>query len=84
MRKSEIFLDDFSFVDPQHSKLSLNAQESLKERLLSNAKARAVHDGFHIDISNKVHEYYYDELAFFMQSHPQVLIDLTLIKLEED
>jgi hypothetical protein len=81
--KSKIRICDLCFADRQQKQLTLHAQELLKERLLSQAKDRAVHDDLPVDLSHKVYEYYYDELACFMQEYPNVLIDLVLIKLEE-
>lgn len=84
MMKRNIERCELRFVDTQPNKLTLDAQESIKERLLSQAKERAFHDASQTDFPHKVHEYYYDELACFMQAYPHVLIDLVLIKLEEN
>lgn len=81
--KSNIHICELCFADNQQKQLTINAQESLKERLLTQAKVRAVHNELPKDLPHKVYEYYYDELAYFMQDYPSVLIDLVLIKLEE-
>lgn len=80
--KSNIQICELSFADKQRKKLTIQAQESLKEKLLIQAKDRATCDGLPLNFPRKVHEYYYDELAHFMEDHPDIFIELVLIKLE--
>lgn len=82
MTYSSIQTRELNFIDEQQKRLTINAQEALKERLLSQARERALHEGTSINSPVKIHEYYYDELAYFMSSYPSIYIDLILIKLE--
>jgi hypothetical protein len=82
--RSNIKASDLSFVEDHSCKLTINAQESLKERLLCQAKERANHDLGPDQLQTKVHRHYYDVLAAFMTDHPRVVIDLILIKLDEN
>ena len=74
---------NMGILEDHSCKLTINAQESLKERLLCQAKERANHDLGPDQLQTKVHRHYYDVLAAFMTDHPRVVIDLILIKLDE-
>jgi len=79
-----VIADDYlHFEDDQSHQLTLRAQEEVKQKLMQAAKRRALQEGMHeAFVSQHLYKYYYDELAGFMQDHPSVLIDLILIKLE--
>ncbi|MEK6481775.1 hypothetical protein WJR50_29800 [Catalinimonas sp. 4WD22] len=83
MTYSSIQTRELNFIDEQQNRLTINAQEALKERLLSQARERALHEGASSSSPFRVYEYYYDELASFMSSYPSIYIDLILIKLED-
>lgn len=63
--------------------LSIDAQENIKETLLNQARKRAYDASNHEEYHQAVRHYYYDALASFMQEHPDVRIDLILIKLDD-
>ncbi|MDF9795291.1 hypothetical protein OKW21_000554 [Catalinimonas alkaloidigena] len=84
MMDNGIQIRELSFIDEKQDRLTINAQEALKERLLSQARERALDDEGKVNSPIRVSEYYYDELASFMKSYPSVYIDLILIKLEKD
>lgn len=83
MTYSSIHTRELNFIDEQQNRLTINAQKVIKERLLSQARERALHEGRGINSPLTIHEYYYDELACFMSSYPSIYIDLILIKLED-
>jgi len=73
---------DFIIASNHEDKLTINAQELLKEKFLCQARMLANQDDSTDQFSDKVYRHYYDVLAAFMQNYPSVVIDLILIKLD--
>ena len=81
--KETIQVNDLCFVNERPNQLTIGAQESIKKTLLQQARERASQDKNQLHFNEKVHYYYYDILAAFMNAYPTILIDLVLIKIDE-